>query len=267
MTLAQTAKPTVTGASGAPTRERANPPHLEHIREHLQRVETGHLTVTDPEAVYLGHRDGDLFWEVIGLRLAGHPSPILGAVPFRMHDFPGVVHSREPLASFLSAPAVKGRGGRPSLAPPGWIPILLPRARETIPGFLKALRAGRVPKPVLIDPSTIELAFDFRLENPFGLASLRRPLLRHLIRTERGHLITGYCHDPLEGGTQTPAFLPIKDPVQHTVQGSRRLLGLTLRRSFITLMVDISDDETRMAAAHWVPFSPASATPHHLLLR
>ncbi|MEZ4422311.1 MAG: hypothetical protein R3E98_02790 [Gemmatimonadota bacterium] len=264
--MTKTVETTLNGPPGTPQRERTNPPHIEHIREHLLRVETGHIAVTDPEAVYLGHAEGDRFWEVIGLRLAGHPSPILGAVPFRRHELPGVLHSREPLASFLSSPATPGRGGGPLLAPPGWIPMLLPRARETIPAFLRSLRAGKVPKPVLIDPGTIELAFDFRLENPFGMASLRRPLLRHLIRTERGHLITGYCHDPMEGSTQ-PAFLHVKDPVQHTAQGSRRLLPLAIRRSFITLMVDISDDETRMAAAQWVPFSPASATPHHLLLR
>jgi len=242
------------------------PLHVDHIRQHLKRVEAGHVAVPDPGAIYLGHREHGRFWEVIGLRLNGHPAPILGAVPFREHDLPGVQNSREPLSSFLSLTQGSRRAG-PTGGPSGWIPVLLPRVREPIPAFLQQLRAGNVPKPVLVDPATVEFAFDFRFGNPFAMAKLRKPLLRHLIRTARGHLISGYCHDPMDGGVNSEEFISIKDPIQHTAQGSRRLIPLAIRKSFINLMVDISDDGTRMAAAHWVPFSPATATSQHILLK
>ncbi len=238
--------------------------HVDHIRKHSKRVDAGQIAVPDPGAVYMGHREGDRFWEVIGFRLKGHPAAILGAAPFQEHDLPGVENSRESLSSYLSHSQGARRAG-PTGGPSGWIPVLLPRIREPIPSFLSQLRAGNVPRPVLIDPSTIEFAFDFRFVNPFSMAKLRKPLLRHLIRTERGHLVSGYCHDPQEGRVGADDFISVKDPIQHTAKGSRRLIPLAIRKSFINLMVDISDEETRMAAAHWVPFNPATATSEHLL--
>ena len=55
--------------------------HVSHIKAHLERVREGHSIVNEPEKVYLGHTEGESFWEVLGLRLAGHPLPILAAFP------------------------------------------------------------------------------------------------------------------------------------------------------------------------------------------
>lgn len=223
--------------------------------------------VADPEAVFLGHREGDFFWELIGMRLSGHPAPILGAVRFRRHDFPGVAFARESLASYLSHPSDQ-LGVSRSLGSHGGLAVLLPRSGEDVSGFLRSLRAGRVPKPVALDPGLIDVAFDFRMHNPYGLEALKRkatPLQKRLYRTAQGHLLSGFSHEP--GGAAIPEdFVAIREPVQHSAKGRVPLPALAINSRFVALTVDISDEPTRLAAGHWVPFAPASAATRHLLL-
>ena len=239
--------------------------HLAHIRTHLARIREGHANVHDPDNMFLGEDQVDHFWELIGICIRGHASPILGAVRFRRHDFPGEAYARESLASYLSAPGARTAGGM--ISGQAGLPVLLPRASDEIPDFLRSLRGGRAPRPISLDPSSIEVAFDFRMHNPFVLNALRKssdPLKRRFLRTTRGHVLTGLSHDPLDPHA-VGEFLAIKDPVQHTPKGKLSLPHLAVNRSFISLSADASEAATRLAAPHWVPFAPSLGHSRHLL--
>ena len=86
-----------------------------------------------------------------------------------------------------------------------------------------------------------------------------------MFRTARGHLLTGFSHDPDEASLMED-FVAIREPMQHSAKGSVQLPSLVMHRRFIALTVDISDEPTRLAAGQWVPFAPASAAQRHLLL-
>ncbi len=241
--------------------------HIQHIKQHFARLAQGYATVSDPEAVFLGHQEGAFFWELIGMRLSGHPAPILGAVRFRRHDFPGVAFARESLAAYLSHPSDQPGASR-STGAHGGIAVLLPRSTEEVSSFLRGLRLGKVPKPVQMDPALIDVAFDFRMHNPYGLEALKRkatPLEKRLFRTAQGHILSGFSHDP-GTGLVAEDFVAIREPVQHSAKGSVKLPALAMHTRFVALSVDISDEATRLAAGRWVPFAPASAASRHLLL-
>ena len=238
--------------------------HLKHIREHFARLRAGYMSVPDSEAVFLGASEGGTFWELIGMRLSGHPAPILGMVRFRRHDLPGVQHARESLATYLSSPP-SGDSGRRG---PATLDVVLPRANQSIPHFLRSHRGGNGPAPVHLDPSIIAAAFDFRMENPFSIEASRlraKPLKRRLYRTAQGHVLTGLSHDPANPHL-ADSFMAIKNPIQHTPKGRLGLPSLALNRSFVALSADVEDERTRLAAAHWVPFAPSSGLQRHLLL-
>ncbi len=222
----------------------------------------------EPENVYLGPEDGDFFWEIVGFRLSGHPFPVVGAARFRRHDYPGVGDARESLAAFLSSPPRPPRSDE-SASPPGTISLLLPRATETIPAFLRGLRAGRSVARVHLDPELIEVAFDFRMHNPSALDSLRAkagPLCQHLFRSARGHVIAGRCHGVVHGTERDRRFIALTEVEQRTPRGRFRLPALVLNRSFVALSADVSEEEARFASANWVPFLSTSASAKHLLL-
>lgn len=257
--------------NGTPILKTASEPadnHVRHARDHLQRLEQGLAVVEDPFEVFLARDDTDLFWELIGFRLTGHPGLIFGAVRFRKHDFPGIEFGRESLAAYLSAPSASL--GQPGLdSPPGMIPVLLPRVHETIPTFLKGIQAGRKPCPIYIEPSTIRVAFDLRMYNPSGLENFRQragPLQKHLFRTLDGHVLRGLSHGAADGPNRLRTFVAIKDAEQLTPRGRYRLPMLAIRRSFLTLTAEAGNSEAGLAAPNWVPFVPATAHAAHLLL-
>lgn len=234
-------------------------PHLRHVVEHLERVRSGHTVTPNPEAVFLGGEDGDSFWELIGMRLVGCPVVVLAALRFRRHDLPGIDHARESLATYLfPPPAPRDTGDR------GMIPALLPNARERISAFLSGLRAGRTVTPVHLDPEHIELAFDFRMHNPWALESVRRavgPLRTYIFRTRDGHLLKGQSR-AVHG---SDGFVAVQTPVQLLGAGEVPLPTLILRRSYLGLMVDVTDESPRLAAQNWLPFLPVTASQKSIL--
>ena len=239
--------------------------HLAHIREHLGRLRDGHANVHDPERMFLGHEEGEHFWELIGVCLTGHTSPILGVTRFRRHNFPGEAYARESLATYLSNPGAHSSGG--VRANHGGLGLVLPRVSDEVPDFLRLLRTGRLPHPVTLDPTRIEVAFDFRMHNPYVLNALRNvadPLRKRLFRTVRGHVLTGLSHDPMD--PHDPGdFLAVKDPIQHTPKGKLSLPHLAVNRRFIAISADVTEAQTRLAAPQWVPFAPTLGVGRHLL--
>ena len=242
--------------------------HVSHIKAHLERVREGHSIVNEPEKVYLGHTEGESFWEVLGLRLAGHPLPILAAFPFRRQHIPGIGHARESVAAYLSFPpaTVRANVPQPRL---GVLSAFLPRIHETIPEFLKGLRAGRTQAPTQIDPDQIEAAFDLRMHNPSALGTLQEtagPLHQYMFRTARGHVLTGLSHGLGQSGPREQRFVALCQAEQHASCGKVALGTVILHNRFLSLATDISDSPARMAAANWAPFIPHSASAKNLLL-
>jgi hypothetical protein len=237
--------------------------HLHHVTEHIERIRGGVTTIPNPEAVFLGGDEGDFFWELIGLKMRGYPVVLLAAIRFQRHDFPGVTHARESLASYLSSPPAPRTTDEL-----GAIPALFPSSRERIPAFLRGLQMGRTPTPVHLDPSGIDLAFDFRMENPAALEALKRtagPLRSYAMRTLGGHVLKGHSHEIRADRSEPNAFVAVRGPVQIATGGDRAFPTLILNRRYLVLTADTTDEATRIAAHNWAPFMAATANPESVL--
>ncbi|MBW3533914.1 MAG: hypothetical protein KY453_01640 [Gemmatimonadetes bacterium] len=233
--------------------------HIEHMREHLARVRDGFIAVKDAETVFLGADDGEVFQELVGFRLEGMATPVLAALPFQSHGLPGIPYARESLASYLEnppRPPLKGPFG----APRGRIVALMPRSHESIPDFLKGLRAGRSVPSMVLDPRRVRLAFDFRSHSPSAMDVVKQrsgPLRTYALRTVDGHVLTGRSSAIADGGGHR--LIAFTEAVQFTPRGPLRLPNLMLNTSWVALWMDVTEEATRLAAAHWVPFMAGDA--------
>jgi len=230
-------------------------PHYDHVQEHLERVRDGYSFIPDPESVYLGRHEGDHFWELVGLRLQGCPVLILAALRFRRMERRGVPDSRESLAAYLTNPPTEGAEGDRLVA-------FMPHKDESVPQFLRGLRAGREFTPVTIDRVRVEVAFDFRADNPAALRDLRDaagPLRRHYYRTVRGHVLRGESHEIQAPPGTEPRFIAVRSPEQILPQGVIKLPTLFIAHQFIGLQADVTEEAARLAARTWIPFLPATA--------
>jgi hypothetical protein len=236
-------------------------PHFEHVAEHLARVRDGYAFIPDADQIYLGRQEKDHFWELVGLRLQGCPVVVLAALRFERLDRKGVQDSRESLGAYLSTPAQPGDAkGRRLIA-------LLPHKDQKIPQFLQGLRAGRELTEVSIDRVRVEVAFDFRADNPSALKELRAasPLRNHYYRTAAGHVLRGESHEvtPVEGSDHR--FVAVRSPEQLLPEGVIALPTLFVAHRFVGLQVDVTDEAARLAVRNWVPFLPATASAEGLI--
>jgi hypothetical protein len=235
-------------------------PHFEHVAEHLARVRDGYQTIPEPDQVYLGRQEKDHFWELVGLRLQGCPVVVLAALRFERLDRKGVLDSRESLAQYLSMPT--GGGG-----PERRLTALLPNKDQKIPQFLTGLRAGREFAPVNIDRVRVEVAFDFRADNPSALKDLRAasPLRSQYYRTVDGHVLRGESHEVQSVEGSEHRFVAVRSPEQLLPEGVIALPTLFVAHRFVGLQVDVSDEAARLAVRNWIPFLPVTASPEGLI--
>jgi hypothetical protein len=237
-------------------------PHFEHVSEHLARVRDGYQFIPDPDQVYLGRQEKDHFWELVGLRLQGCPVVVLAALRFERLDRKGVADSRESLSTYLSTPEPGTSGGERRLT------VLLPNKDQKIPQFLTGLRAGREFAPVSIDRVRVEVAFDFRADNPSTLKEARvaaGPLRQHYYRTVDGHVIRGESHElkPVEGSEHR--FVAVRAAEQLLPEGVIAMPTIFMAHRFVGLQVDVTDESARLAVRNWVPFLPATASAESLI--
>jgi len=236
-------------------------PHFAHVREHLARVRDGYSFIPDPEAIYLGRQEENHFWELIGLRLQGCPVVVLAALRFERQDRMGVPDARESLASYLGSDDAPGRSGR--------LTAILPSKDQDIPAFLNGLRAGREFCPVSFDRLRVELAFDFRADNPSAIKDLKEvapPLRSNYFRTVSGHVFRGESHqmETLVGGPEI-RFLAVRSPEQLLPQGVVRMPTLIVAHRFLGLQVDVTEEAARLAVRNWVPFQSGTASREGLI--
>ena len=243
--------------------------HQVHVTNLLQRVAEAHNAIPDPDRVFFGGCEGEHFIELVGLRLTGCPMIVLAAARFRNLRLPRISYSRESLASYLSRPPGPDTAGASNHFP-GLLSAMLPRVGERIPEFLRALQAGKRPSPIALDPRRVEVAFDFRLDNPAGVEEFRRakgPLKRHFIRTSAGHVLRGELADVMDDpGASSEKFVAFSRSVQITAGGSIPMPSLVLNRRFVAVAMEVSDELTRIGAANLSPFAAAGSHSRSLLL-
>ena len=234
-------------------------PHFLHVREHLERVRDGYSFIPNPESIYLGGQKDDYFWELVGLRLQGCPVVVLAALKFRRMDRMGVPDARESLASYLTTNPDEEGG----------LTALLPHKDQQVSQFLNGLRAGREFAPVTIDRLRVEVAFDFRADNPSAVRDLKQaaaPLKTHYYRTVGGHVFRGESHEvhaPL--GSPGARFLAVRSPEQILPQGVIHLPTVFIAHRFIALQVDVTEEAARVAVRNWIPFQSEYASREGLI--
>jgi hypothetical protein len=255
------------------TREAARSAHLTHVAallRHIHAVRTGDGAAESkaPAALFLGLDEGSHFWELIGFRVRGHGSVVLGAIRFPRQPSKQEAHARRSLIHYLSQPP-KELGLSGTARPAGLIEVRLPDAQEPIPAFLARMRAGEPVRAIYVHADHVDLAFDFRVDNPSEDRHVRmnqRSAEVHVLRTVGGHVLSGYC-----GGLHTKLhkdgdFLALSQAVQHTPARKLLLPNLALHRAFLTM------DALCPAGAgpetwteHTIPFLAALAQSRHLL--
>lgn len=239
-------------------------PHVDHVHAHLERVRYGHLVDPAPETVYLGAEEDGHFWELVGLRLAGCPVVVLALLRFQHLDLPAIPFARESLSTYLSSlPSPR------AVDEAGVLTAILPRQDQGISFFLKRLRAGLRVSPVSLDPARVEVAFDFRLQNPMLVPDFREgagPLLDHYYRTVDGHLLRGRSHEiPAAAPLESHRFMAISSPEQITPGGVYPLPTLFVNRKYVALRALTGTREQTAAVTNWVPFLPAAASSASIL--
>ena len=170
--------------------------------------------------------------------------------------------SRESLASYLTTKPDPDGPDR------GQLVALLPNKDQKISQFLTGLRAGREFTPVSIDRVRVEVAFDFRADNPAAVRDLRdaaSPLRNQYFRTVEGHVFRGDSHQVVPTGGPAHRFLAVRSPQQLLPQGIIQLPTLFVSHGFIGLQVDVTDDAARLAARNWVPFLSGTASKQSLI--
>ena len=237
-------------------------PHFAHVREHLERVRDGYSFIPNSESIYLGRQEEAHFWELVGLRLQGCPVIVLAAMRFERLDRKGVPDSRESLASYLTT------NPDPDASDQGQLIALLPNKDQKLPQFLAGLRAGREFTPVSIDRVRVEVAFDFRADNPSAVRDLREaasPLKNHYYRTVEGHVLRGESHEVVSAGGPADRFLAVRSPQQLLPQGVIHMPTLFVAHRFIGLQVDVTEEAARLAVRNWIPFLSATASKESLI--
>ena len=233
-------------------------PHFAHVREHLERVRDGYSFIPDPESIYLGRQDDQYFWELVGLRLQGCPVVVLAALRFKRQERMGIADARESLATYLST------NPDPDAGDTGRLTAILPHKNQEITQFLAGLRGGREFTPVGIDRLRVEVAFDFRADNPSALRERREaasPLKAHYYRTVSGHIVRGESHPvdtPL--GAPVARFVAVRSAEQILPKGVIRLPTLFVAHRFISLQAEVTEEAARLAVRNWMPFLSGTAS-------
>jgi hypothetical protein len=244
-------------------------PHLLlllHAVERLREAPSSFAAAPPvPSFVYLARDEGEAFWELIACRVRGHPALLFGAVRFRRQG-PADGFGRQSLVSYLSAPLREVALDR-TPRPPHLVELLLPDTGETVLAFLERARRGESCRTVLLDRREIELALDFRLENP----SKSRPAgpepeadELHLFRSTGGHILSGYPHQLPAKLHRADDFVALTRPTQHTATLDRPLPTLVVHRGFLTLAAKVTGGLERWLE-HTAPFQVSLANPKHML--
>lgn len=217
--------------------EKAPDAHRSHVARFLRYFASAEEDGGSPgfsEEDYLGRVEEEWLWELVGFRLRSHASLLLALVQFRRQSSGTQPHGRVSLVHHLSSPS---RSRSPDEVPPpsGVVSVVpVPTSRE-VPSFLQDVREGHRPTATWLDRSAIQMAFDFRPQNPSdrrrpkseGAVPLRR------VRTMDGHLLEARSEDLHTKLHRDLEYIALVDGVQRTPKGSYTLPTLIVHRSYL----------------------------------
>ena len=215
----------------------------EAHRAHLERLlhggalpgspkDASHVPVSDEG--YLGPVEDDWLWELVGFRVRGHPWMLLALMQFRRQTSNTSGHGRVSLVQHLTSPA-QAHPSTEVRPPPDVVPIVPIPATEQVPAFLGRVRNGDLPPRTWLDRASIQVAFDFRSDNPSvrRSSSENRPGRRRSMRTTEGHVLEARAaalHAKLRRDFE---FIALLDPVQRTPTETLPLPTLIMSRGYL----------------------------------
>lgn len=244
--------------------------HLAHVLMLLQALETRRRdpdkSVEMPPEVFLLRDDGDSFWELVGLRLRGVDSLILAGVEFSRQAGGADSLSRQSLVSHLGSPP-RSIGIAETPRPAHLLEVMLPDPRLPMLKLLERCREGEAFPTAFVDRDDVELAFDFRLENPSRLRRERSVASlegRCLFRTAAGHVLSALPHRLPRKLHGDEAFLALRQVVQHTATDDYSLPTLVVHRRLLSMYAPQTGGLTTWLN-RTLPFHVDLATSGHLL--
>ncbi len=239
--------------------------HLEFLRRRLRETAAGWAGRDLDDSELIADSTDGHFWELVGLRVSGHESLLLGALSFRRQTA-GPGYSRQSLPSYLATDCPIGDRNSAGLST--LVRVELPTARESVSEFLGDLKGKQRRHRVLVDKELIQVMFDLRAQNPstekvIGRAKAVRGTV--VLRTRDGHVVSGILLDLEAKLRRDPSFLAITMAVQHTVHGNVPLPTLFVQRRYISMLSSLEGRplEEKLSC---VPFQPKNANPLYLVV-
>lgn len=252
----------------------AAPPRDDTHLAYLERLLDGAVRPDEPnEFLYVTRTEGKAgFWELVAVRVPGLQRVLLGALHFQSQSDDPLVFARRSLGHFFSAPPQTLSFDRASY-PADVLELRVPRQGESLPELLGALKRGESTTSLYLDVELVEVAFDFRPENP----SLQRPTSqggrteRLLFRSRAGHVVRASATNLAAKLRRAGGFVALVGVEQLVPDGagdsgSSRWIPLptmVVRRSFLTMLTEAPAEGAEASIP--APFSLPMAETSHLL--
>ncbi|MGK7313245.1 MAG: hypothetical protein ACN0LA_13505 [Candidatus Longimicrobiales bacterium M2_2A_002] len=241
----------------------------DHLERYIRAVEAHRRTGSDPvtpESLYFVDGVEDAIREVVGFRMRGHGSALMGAFILPRHHRSVVPNGRPSLASFLSRPP-RRIGYAMDPPAPGHITAFMPDLTESIPSFMERLRRDG-GSAINVDAAVIDIAFDLRLSNPSEIRehshAVARPE-RSVFRTIGGHVVSGVSVGLQQTLHKDDRFIALASAVQHRPSGDIPLPTLAVNRSILALQSPLSHGDLDDAVRSTLAFHPDTASDENLL--
>lgn len=218
------------------------------------------------EFLYVTRTEGKPgFWELLGFRVTGMSRVLLAAVHFPDQGGDPLHFARRSLVHFLSSPP-QTLGIDRTTYPADVLELRLPREGETVPDLLGRLKRGEPTAAVYLDADLVEIACDFRPENP---SLMRAPDgggvgKRLLFRTREGHVLSGVAANLSSRLRRGGAFFALTGVEQVLDGRTLALPTLLVHREFLAMLTDFPEAGIAPGSVP-AAFSPATANPFHLL--
>lgn len=268
---AGSASPATDPAEGSAPVYQAGRRSRDHLERYIRAVEehrrtgTGSEPVT-PESLYFVDGVEDALREVVGFRMRGHGSALMGAFILPRHHRSVVPNGRPSLASFLSRPP-RRIGYAMDPPAPGLIAAFMPDVTESIPSFMERLRRDG-GSPINVDATVIDIAFDLRLSNPSEIREHSHAAARaqrSVFRTIGGHVVSGVSVGLQQTLHKDDRFIALAAAVQHRPSGDIPLPTLAVNRSILALQSPLSDGDLTDAVRSTLAFHPDTASDENIL--
>lgn len=246
----------------APPPATADDGHLAYLERLL---EAARAPGSSGEFLYVTRTEGQPgFWELLGFRVTGMSRALLGAVHFQPQTDDPLLFARRSMAHFLSSPP-QTLGIDRATYPADLLDLRVPQAGQTVPDLLGRLKRGEPAATVYLDAAHVEIACDFRPENPSLMREQKGEAGKRLLfRSREGHVLSGVTANLSTRLRRAGAFIALTEVEQVLDGRTLALPTLLVHREFLTMLADAPAAGIAPGAVP-AAFSPATANPFHLL--